>query len=670
MGWRVIAVAVASASLALPAGASGADAGATLLLSRPSGLGALPSTQVNNSFSGTRAASGNGRLVVFSSRADGLSPDDRDQVQNVYVRDTQDGVTELVSRSTGGAAADGDSFNPTISSDGTHVAYESRAGNLDPAADPGEDVDIYLYDRAAHTTLLVSRATTATGDAGDAPSDHPSLSADGRQIAFASDAANLSTADADAKDVFIRDLAAVPPSTRLVSRATGTNGAVVNADSDVPSVDSAGTHVAFSSLAALVTPADANTFSDVYVRDLSVATPQTELISRGGTPDAVANGASFSPAISGNADRVAFITRATNFNNDNNARDDVHVRDRSSNTTSLISRADGPTGAVGNGDASPPDISASGAAVAFASSGTNLVAGLTTNTIRVYVRRPGTGSTVLASRDTAGQPADTSFRASVSSDGSSAVFQSNADGLSDLDDDDFEHVYLRRLSAGVTEYVDRPSGTGAFVGGAANSFTPGAGRSLSADGRYVVFGSESNSFFPGAADDAGDQVYRRDIVTGETVLVSRANGADGAPASSGAENPTISADGSRVAFDSTANLVDGDTDGNNQVFVRDIAAGTTVMASRADGPDGTFVGGAGGGVISGDGNHVAFATFANWIPGDIDGQPDILVRDLTTAATALVSRADGPDGANAPGPSRTASIDQTGDRIAFESDTT
>src|SRR3954463_3956775 len=106
MGWRLIAVAVASASLALPAGASAADAGATLLLSRPSGLGALPSTQVNSSFSGTRTASGNGRFVVFSSRADGLSPDDRDQVQNVYVRDTQSGVTELVSRSTGGAAAD------------------------------------------------------------------------------------------------------------------------------------------------------------------------------------------------------------------------------------------------------------------------------------------------------------------------------------------------------------------------------------------------------------------------------------------------------------------------------------------------------------------------------------------------------------------------------------
>src|SRR5215212_10330042 len=107
MGRRSIAVAVVSAGLAMlvPAAAPAADAGSTLLLSRPSGLGALPSTGVNNSFTGARSISTDGRFVAFSSRSDGLSPDDRDTVSNVYVRDTQTGVTEFVSRSTGGAAA-------------------------------------------------------------------------------------------------------------------------------------------------------------------------------------------------------------------------------------------------------------------------------------------------------------------------------------------------------------------------------------------------------------------------------------------------------------------------------------------------------------------------------------------------------------------------------------
>src|SRR4051794_21856389 len=447
MGWRLIAVVVASAGLVLPAQASGADAGATLLLSRPSGLGALPSTSVDNSFAGTRSVSSDGRFITFASRAGGISPDDHDGVQNVYVRDTQSGITELVSRSTGGAAADGDSFDPTISSDGTHVAFTSRAGNLDPATDSDDDADIYLHNRTAHTTILVSRASTAGGDAGDGTSEDAALSADGRQIAFASEADNLSTADADAEDVFLRDLDAVPPATILVSRASGASGATVNADSGAPSVDGAGTHVAFSSLGALVTPDDANAFSDVYVRDLSVATPQTELISRGGTPDAVANGASFAPAISENADRVAFLTRATNFNDDNNTRDDVHVRDRRADTTSLASRADGATGSVGNGNASAPDISASGAAVSFAATGTNLVPGLTTNANRTYVRRPGSGTTVLASRDLAGDPAQSSFRTSVSGNGGNVVFDSGDDRLSDDDDDDFDHVYVRRLTA-------------------------------------------------------------------------------------------------------------------------------------------------------------------------------------------------------------------------------
>src|SRR5215217_60453 len=349
MGSRTaLAVASAGVALLLPAQASAADAGATLLLSRPSGLGALPSAGVNDSFTGARTISTDGRFVAFISSSDGLSPDDRDTVFNVYVRDTQTGVTEFVSQSTGGAAANGDSFSPTISSDGTRVAFESRATNLDPA-DQDDGTDIYLHVRATGSTILVSRATTSVGAVGDGPSADPVLSANGKQIAFSSEADNLSTEDADAEDVFLRDLGVTPPVTRLISRASGTSGATLNAPSRAPSIDSAGTHVAFQSDGAFVTPADNNAFSDIYVRDLSVPTPQTELVSRGGTPDAPGNGASFTPAISANADKVAFITRATNFADDTNARDDVHVRDLSSDTTILASRADGPTGAVGNG---------------------------------------------------------------------------------------------------------------------------------------------------------------------------------------------------------------------------------------------------------------------------------------------------------------------------------
>src|SRR4051794_22371091 len=124
--------AVAALAALLPADASAADAGATLLLSRPSGLGALPSTAVNDSFDGSRTISTDGRFVAFESFADGLSPDDNDSVLNIYVRDTQTGVTELASRSTGGAGANGDSAQPTISADGSRVAVVARAGHFRP----------------------------------------------------------------------------------------------------------------------------------------------------------------------------------------------------------------------------------------------------------------------------------------------------------------------------------------------------------------------------------------------------------------------------------------------------------------------------------------------------------------------------------------------------------
>src|SRR4051812_27656160 len=267
MGRRFSGILVAVAALAalLPAQASAAGAGATLLLSRPSGLGALPSAAANDSFTGVRTTSTDGRFVVFQSFADGLSPDDVDSVLNIYVRDTQSGVTELASRSTGGAGADGDSAQPTISADGSRVAFVSEAGNLD-LADPGRDDDVYVYDRGTHTTTLVSRATTSVGVPGDATSDRPALSNDGTRIAFESAAANLSADDGDAEDVFVRNLAVTPPTTQLVSRGSGLTGATFDVSSNNPSIDAAGNHVVFTSAAALVTPDDSNTVSDIYLR--------------------------------------------------------------------------------------------------------------------------------------------------------------------------------------------------------------------------------------------------------------------------------------------------------------------------------------------------------------------------------------------------------------------
>src|SRR5215213_9690485 len=212
---RSIAVAVVSTVLAMliPAQAPAADSGATLLLSQPSGLGVLPAASTSSSASNARTVSGDGRFVVFVSQSDGLSQADDDKFQNVFLRDTVANTTTLISRTTGGQAANNDSQTPTISADGSRVAFASRATNLDPA-DTNSNLDVFLHIVSSSSTELVSRRGGAAGAVGNADSGPlplndtgPSLSANGHQIAFQSDATNLDDDDTNGQtDVFLRQL--------------------------------------------------------------------------------------------------------------------------------------------------------------------------------------------------------------------------------------------------------------------------------------------------------------------------------------------------------------------------------------------------------------------------------------------------------------------------------
>ena len=104
---------------------------------------------------------------------------------------------------------------------------------------------------------------------------------------------------------------------------------------------------------------------------------------------------------------------------------------------------------------------------------------------------------------------------------------------------------------------------------------------ISAGGRYVVFAAYS-SRLPGNTA-GGIRCTAATLATGTLDLVSRANGADGAPADPGGFGPSISADGARVAFATAARLDPADTDDAVSIYVRDLAAGTTTLASRGDG---------------------------------------------------------------------------------------
>jgi Tol biopolymer transport system component len=143
--------------------------------------------------------SGNGDFVAFRSQASDLVADDTNGHWDIFVRDLAAGVTERVSVASDGSEADHSSFEPSLSDDGRFVAFRSMAGNL-VAGDGNGRADVFVHDRDTGTTALVS--TGASGPA-DGHSARPAISGNGEWIVFESDATNLMAGDTNgARDIF------------------------------------------------------------------------------------------------------------------------------------------------------------------------------------------------------------------------------------------------------------------------------------------------------------------------------------------------------------------------------------------------------------------------------------------------------------------------------------
>jgi hypothetical protein len=304
----------------------------------------------------------------------------------------------------------------------------------------------------------------------------------------------------------------------------------------------------------------------------------------------------------------------------------------------LVSGALGGSPLVPDQASDNPKLSGDGRYVAFSSRATNLVAGDGNGMRDVFRRDTWTGEMLLVSRADGpdGAPGTSDSTTSgeelaISADGRFVAFRSDADNLIVGDDDGVSNVYVRDVAAGHTYLANRNDADVAAVGG-----DSGYNVDISGDGRYVVFGTEATNM-PGTA--LGTQIVRRDIVAEATTLVSSTPG--GAPGDGDSDSPRISDDGTRVAFPTGAvNLgADGSNpmDVDDRVVVRDLAANTTVVASRLDGvagePQTSFTA-----RISADG------TKAGWSTGHADR---FYVRDLATGATVEASIS--PEGGRIPG---------------------
>ncbi len=328
----------------------------------------------DDSFSGS--LSDDGRFVAFSSGGSNLYVGDTLGATNVFVRDRTLGTTELLSVGVGGVEADGGSFGPAISGDGSKVTFASNATNL-VAGDTLGFTDVFLLDLTGDTTERVSVSTTegeANGDSRDAAIDH-----DGDVVVFLTQASNLiGVNDTNGfRDAYARQLA----TDTTIRVSVGVGGVQGDEGTSSVHVSDAGNKFAFQSDADNFVPDDGNGQRDVFARSILVGgtVERVSVDTAGGDLDEDA----FVSDISGDGDRVVFETSAPDVGGGGSggvARD-VLVRDIVGDTTTAVSRG---TGVVSNGLSSTGRITDDGR-VAFESSATNLVPGDTNGKVDVFL---------------------------------------------------------------------------------------------------------------------------------------------------------------------------------------------------------------------------------------------------------------------------------------------
>ena len=594
-----------------------------------------------------------GEYVAFESEARNLDPAANFSGSRVYRRQIGPGdSTVLVTRRTGATGAAVAGTEPSISDDGNRIAFTSNPSEAVVAADDNTFNDIYVRDMAAGTTVLASRADGA-GDVGNGNSRSPSIAGNGSSVAFES-GANQFDHDHDSDtspDVYRRTL--TTNTTALVSITAGDQKGKISMR---PSLDDSGDVVGFISSATVLDPDDPDPARDAYVKNL--ATNEIEVASRAdGANGKVANAGAAAVAVSGDGTRIG--------HRHGQRRD--RARSRSAPRGRRAARAHrrpahGPGLATGGNRA----VRERGRLCE------RWRAERRRPLCRVWVVRPGAraagrgrvgdlrprpcdrrGHAREPSRRSLGRPVPGRPTSRPRSAPTAAAWRSPwgtariaASGCAT------SPPAGRSWPAGRTgPRVSRPTRESRYP-------------ALDADGSRVLFSSNATNLGDGDADNLLD-IHVRDLDSGRTILASR--GAGGAKGDGDSGIADISADGNRVAFVSYAtNLGDGDTDVQPDIHLRDLAAETTTLVDAT--PDGTKAD-AGAPRLSLDASARAWRSSRGQrnLPGGTGQHNQIYVRDLAANTLVLASRQDGAVGAPGAGESFGPEISPDGGSVAFAS---
>lgn len=573
-----------------------------------------------------------GRYVLFASTANNLVEATTNNPLpvlplaklNVFLRDRANGTTTLVSVNLAGTGGgNGDSVPTALSSDGRYALFESSASDL-IAGDTNGVVDVFIRDLVNNSTVLVSVSTN--GEVANGVCRGSTMTADGRYVAFVSAANNLVADDTNGiPDVFVRDLQ--DQVTILASAGAQAASSNFLAGSEAPELTPDGRFVAFYSVATNLVPGVGSS-GEIYLRDVVAGT--TTWVS------------STAHTLLGN--------QAVSFNQLLDAKGDFVIYEAASNSPSSVpnskgvilrfGRATGLTDVVytnayvspGNAqDIRTLDMTSDGRFVAFVA---NTNGALGTTCILQWDAQSGMSTLVSGDLSNHASTSATCDWPVMDSTGRFVAFLSSATNLAPNRLVGDYHLYLRDMQAGTTTLLD------ADTNGVGSSVSPATVPRLSTDGTLVAFECGDASLVPNDRNHDYD-VFVKDLAANTNELISAH---DPALPSATANGPSwlsgfsISSDGRWIAFISEAdNLGLSVTNGFPNIYVRDLLLGSTLpvsVSTNGNGADGICCEPA----LSGNGRYVAFTSTAdNLVPGDANRVSDVLVRDLQTATTTLVS---------------------------------
>ncbi len=654
-------------------------------------------TQPSNGESSNASISADGNFVVFTSTGSNLTSETKTGSNlDVFRWNRSTGAIELISKAGTTAGVGGDSTTAVISADGGTIAFLSTATNLTGAdiTDTNNARDAFVWSQSGLKAISLDQFGTTTADRG--VGNNLDISADGRFIVFNSQSVlNSSDNNGNANDIYLYDNTF--ESIDLISlNASGNAGGA--STSIVPRVSFVGNklRVLFTSFGRL-TAEDSSTLEDVYVAEKDFVDPDNpfvlRLVSRvTNALDTANNGKngdsnSSNAVFSGNGRYVAFTSNSTNLvAGDTNAVQDVFVHDLDAadpNTaTKLVSR-NSAAGALGNGSSgSQISLSDDGNIVAFTSAATNLVDGViandingagedlfayntTTNTLTLVTRK--NGATTSATLPTLGAFQQRSIRVVTNGTSNSIVYTNDATDLVDKDTNDANDIFSFNLTTPANTLITKIQGNSASATGFGNANLTAIGN-VSRDGRYVVFVSDANSLVAGDRNSARD-VFLRDTTLPITnpdalKLVSRTATGSGDQLSS---QPFISADGQYIVFSSAAtDLVPGDTNAQQDIFLYTVSTGATTLVSRtAVAASDNASSSPSVAVDAGGEVYVAFISRASNLGATSTGVNNVFVWKKSTGTIALVSKSSPTAGGNLD--SSTPIISADGKYIAFTS---